>query len=217
MGRQERQVDVGPGELGVASVPMIVDAVRTPMGRRWRAAGGIHPVELAGTTRPPEWDRPGTIDVIIGCVSQVGNASLRRAVPPFDAGFRTMPSSTTTTQVRVESAGHPRRAGGGETTLVIAGGTVDGERARSIAIPLASSVNARYEPDRCRGHCQELVAARWKTDEYAARRISWPMPAQAMAATEIVAVANGPWAGRRRRDYPSGESRDVKPSFANPP
>src|SRR5690349_15580333 len=62
---------------------VIVDAVRTPSGRgkAGGALAGVHPVDLLSQTvetllgRSPALD-PGTVDdVIVGCVSQVGEQS----------------------------------------------------------------------------------------------------------------------------------------------
>lgn len=63
---------------------LIVDALRTPAGRRGGALANRHPVELLALTLRAIVERnaidPGTIDdVIAGCVSQVGEQSLNIA------------------------------------------------------------------------------------------------------------------------------------------
>ena len=60
--------------------PVIVEAVRTPVGKRFGSLSGWHPVELAAHTLRALVDRagidPASIDdVIMGCVSQVGPQS----------------------------------------------------------------------------------------------------------------------------------------------
>ena len=60
---------------------VIVDAVRTPLGRRNGTLKGIHPVDLASHTLKALVERtgidPGLIeDVIMGCVMQVGEQGL---------------------------------------------------------------------------------------------------------------------------------------------
>ena len=60
---------------------MIVDAVRTPLGRRNGMLAGWHPVDLAAHTLRTLVDRndldPALVDdVIMGCVMQVGEQAL---------------------------------------------------------------------------------------------------------------------------------------------
>jgi acetyl-CoA acyltransferase len=75
-------------------VPVIVEAVRTPAGKRGGSLSGWHPVELAADTVRALIDRAGIDpslidDVIMGCVSQVGpqstniarNAALASGLP----------------------------------------------------------------------------------------------------------------------------------------
>jgi acetyl-CoA acyltransferase len=63
---------------------VIVEAVRTPIGRRGGKLAGWHPVDLLAATLSELVSRtgidPGTVDdVICGCVSQVGDQSLNIA------------------------------------------------------------------------------------------------------------------------------------------
>jgi acetyl-CoA acetyltransferase family protein len=199
----------------VTNVPVIVDAVRTPMGRgkAGGALSGIHPVDLlAGTLRALVLRNgidPGTIDdVIIGCVSQVGEQAAtpgRAAV--LAAGFPHHVPSTTidrkcgSSQQAIHFAA--QGVASGAYDIVIAGGIESMSRvpmgsARLDRDPFGPSVNARYEPGLVsQGIAAELVAARWKIsreemDDYAARSHQRAHRAQqAMAATEIVAVGNG--------------------------
>ncbi len=80
---------------------VIVDAVRTPMGRRNGKLARWHPVDLAAYTLRALVDRTGIDpvvidDVIMGCVSQVGDQSInisRNAL--LAAGFpETVPGVT---------------------------------------------------------------------------------------------------------------------------
>ena len=85
------------------STPMIVDAVRTPMGRGrpGGALAGVHPVELLAQTLQALIKRngidPGTVDdVIVGCVSQVGEqAATPGRAAWLAAGFPQHVPSTT--------------------------------------------------------------------------------------------------------------------------
>jgi acetyl-CoA acetyltransferase family protein len=76
------------------TTPVIVEAVRTPAGKRGGSLSGWHPVELAAETIAALVERSGidpsrVDDVIMGCVSQVGpqstnvarNAALAAGLP----------------------------------------------------------------------------------------------------------------------------------------
>ena len=59
---------------------VIVEAVRTPVGRRNGALAGLHPTELLGTAQAALLERagvdPATVGQVIGgCVTQVGEQS----------------------------------------------------------------------------------------------------------------------------------------------
>ena len=63
---------------------VIVDAVRTPLGRRNGKLAGTHPVDLAAHTLRALVERTGidpalVEDVIMGCVMQVGDQGLNVA------------------------------------------------------------------------------------------------------------------------------------------
>jgi acetyl-CoA C-acetyltransferase len=62
------------------SAPVIIDAARTPYGKRGGALAGIHAVDLLGRAQRGVLDRldldPGLVDEIIGgCVTQAGEQS----------------------------------------------------------------------------------------------------------------------------------------------
>ena len=171
---------------------VIVDAVRTPVGRG--KAGGalssVHPVDLLSQTiqallaRSPEVD-PGTVDdVIIGCVSQVGEQS---ATPGrmawLSAGLPAHVPATTidrkcgSSQQSVHFAAQGILSG--EADIVIAGGVESMSRvvmgsARMGADPYGAGVAAAYAPGLVsQGVASELVTAEWgftreQLDEYAA-------------------------------------------------
>ena len=63
---------------------VIVEAIRTPVGRRGGAYAGVHPVDLLSAVLRDLVDRTGiggalVDDHIAGCVSQVGDQSLNVA------------------------------------------------------------------------------------------------------------------------------------------
>ena len=63
----------------------IVEAVRTPVGKRNGGLSGVHPADLAAHTLRQVVERSGVDpaavdDVVMGCVMQVGRASCRERV-----------------------------------------------------------------------------------------------------------------------------------------
>jgi acetyl-CoA C-acetyltransferase/acetyl-CoA acyltransferase len=193
---------------------VIVDAVRTPSGRG--KAGGaladIHPVDLLSQTLQTLLERspavePGTVDdVIIGCVSQVGEQS---ATPGrmawLGAGFPAHVPATTidrkcgSSQQAVHFAA--QAIASGQADIVVAGGVESMSRvvmgsARMGADPYGERVAARYAPGLVsQGVAAELVAARWKLsraelDEYSARSHALAAQTQDAGAfdREVIAV-----------------------------
>ena len=171
---------------------VIVDAVRTPVGRG--KAGGaladVHPVDLLAQTLTALLDRspavdPGSVDdVIVGCVSQVGEQS---ATPGrmawLGAGLPAHVPATTidrkcgSSQQSVHFAAQAIRSG--EADIVVAAGVESMSRvvmgsARMGADPYGAMVGERFAPGLVsQGVASELVTAEWgltrtELDEYAA-------------------------------------------------
>jgi acetyl-CoA acyltransferase len=173
------------------SSAVIVDAVRTPMGRG-RSTGGlsmVHPVDLLACVLSALVDRngidPGTIDdVLVGCVSQVGEQSAnpgRQAI--LSAGFpEHVPSVTIerkcgSSQQALDFAVQGVTAGAYD--LVIAAGVESMSR-----VPMGSSrigadafgprVRDRFPVLVPQGVSAELVAEKWgltraQLDEFSVR------------------------------------------------
>ena len=187
---------------------VIVDAIRTPIGRG-RVGGAlseIHPVDLLAQTfttllgRSPQVD-PGSIDdVIVGCVSQVGEQS---ATPGrmawLGAGLPSHVPATTidrkcgSSQQSVHFAAQAIRSG--EAEIVIAAGVESMSRvvmgsARMGADPYGDQVNERFAPGLVsQGVAAELVSAEWgftraQLDDYAARSHERAASAQDAGAFE---------------------------------
>ncbi|KHK95391.1 acetyl-CoA acetyltransferase [Microbacterium mangrovi] len=157
---------------------VIVDVVRTVSGRGKPGGGlsGIHPVDLAAATLRALLERNGLEsaqidDVIMGCVSQVGDQSLniaRQAV--LAAGFaETVPAVTIDRQCgSSQQAAHFAAQGviAGAYDIVIAAGVESMSR-----VPLGSNahgghvsagVASRYPEGLVnQGVSAELIAARW--------------------------------------------------------
>jgi acetyl-CoA acyltransferase len=171
---------------------VIVDAVRSPMGRGkpGGALSGVHPVDLLAQVLAALIDRtgidPGVVDdVLVGCVGQAGEQSATPGRQAWlAAGF----------PEHVPSVTIERKCGSGQQALdfavqgvvagaydvVIAAGVESMSRvpmgsARMGADPFGTGVNARYAPGLLpQGVAAELVAQQWKLtrgalDEYAAR------------------------------------------------
>jgi acetyl-CoA acyltransferase len=157
---------------------VIVDAVRSPMGRGkpGGALAGVHPADLLGRVLSALVSRnrldPGTVeDVLVGCVSQAGEQSGtpgRQAV--LSAGFPVHVPSTTierkcgSGQQALEFAVQGVTAGAYD--IVIAAGVESMSRvpmgsARMDADPFGPRVRERFPQLVPQGVAAELVAAKW--------------------------------------------------------
>ena len=184
---------------------VIVDALRTPLGKRNGRLKDWHPVDLAGYTLKALVERNGidpTLieDVIMGCVMQVGEQSLnvgRNAV--LAAGLPdTIPGTTIDRQCgSSQQAAHFAAQGvmAGAYDVVIAAGVevmtrvpmgsaiADGK----YGFPFGPAVSARYAPEGGlvpQGVSAEMIADKWgitreDMDRFGAR--SQALAAQATA------------------------------------
>lgn len=224
---------------------VIVDAVRTPMGRGkpGGALANIHPVELLAGLLESLVTRnrfdPGQIDdVMIGCVSQAAeqsNTPGRMAL--LSAGFPDHVPSTTidrkcgSSQQAIHFAAQAIMSG--QSEIVIAGGVESMSRvpmgsARMGADVFGPGVGARYTPGLVsQGVAAELIANRWgfdraELDAYAARSHKRAEAAQVggLFSQEIVPVDTP--AGRIATDETirPGTTAEtlsgLSPSFASP-
>lgn len=193
---------------------VIVDAVRTPSGRGkpGGALSGIHPVDLAALVLRATLERNGLDsaqidDVLLGCVSQVGEQTMniaRQAV--LAAGFdERVPATTIDRQCGSSQQAAQFAAQGvmaGQYDIVIAGGVESMSRvplgvAASVAgSPFSPGLHARY-PDGLvnQGVSAELIAARWgfsrdELDAYAAESHERAAEAQVQGrfASQLLAV-----------------------------
>jgi acetyl-CoA acetyltransferase family protein len=161
---------------------VIVDAIRTPLGRRNGKLKDWHPVDLAAETMQALIDRtgidPGIVDdVVMGCVMQVGEQAVniaRNAV--LAAGWPdTVPGTTIDRQCgSSQQAAHFAAQGvmAGAYDVVVAAGVevmtrvpmgssmADGK----FGFPFGPRVGARYQPDGGlvpQGISAELIADKW--------------------------------------------------------
>jgi acetyl-CoA acyltransferase len=156
---------------------VIVDAVRTPIGRRNGALSSVHPVDLSALVLTTLLERtglePGIVDdVIWGCVNQIGDQSSnvgRQAV--LAAGWPESIPGTTVDRAcgSSQQAVHFAAAAvmSGQQEVVIAGGVESMSRvplgsARQTGMPYGPKVRARYQTDSfSQGLGAELMADKW--------------------------------------------------------
>jgi len=161
---------------------VIVDAIRTPLGRRNGKLKDWHPVDLAAETLQALVARTGLDpvlidDVIMGCVMQVGEQAVnvgRNAV--LAAGWpESVPGTTIDRQCgSSQQAAHFAAQGviAGAYDIVVAAGVevmtrvpMGASMANStFGFPFGPAVGARYAPDGGlvpQGISAELIADRW--------------------------------------------------------
>ncbi|HEY6272839.1 MAG TPA: thiolase family protein [Terriglobales bacterium] len=181
---------------------VIVDAVRTPMGRREGMLKGWHPVDLLGHTLSGLVQRnklkPELVDdVIAGCVMQVGEQSLnvaRNAV--LAAGFpESVPGTTVDRQCgSSQQAIHFAAQGviAGSYDVVIACGVESMTRvpmgasaANGPGRPFGPAMMRRYNNIQFnQGISAEMMAERWKLDRVTLDKYSLESHRRAARATE---------------------------------
>ena len=158
---------------------VIVDAVRTPLGRRNGGLKDVHPVDLAAHVLRAIVERndvdPALVeDVIMGCVMQVGeqginvarNAALAAGLPRVGRRHDGRPP------VRFVAAGRALRRAGRDRRRVRrrdrgrrrehdarADGRVD--RRRQVRLPVRPEMTARYPNLVPQGISAELIAEKW--------------------------------------------------------
>ena len=165
--------------MAIMREAVIVEAVRTAVGRRGGRLKDWHPVDLLAQTLSALVQRtgiePGSVeDVIVGCVSQVGEQSLnvaRNAV--LAAGFpETMPGTTVDRQCgSSQQAIHFAAQGviSGAYDIVIAGGVESmtrvpmGSSSQGPGAPFGSLMLKRYDNGLVhQGISADLVAQKWE-------------------------------------------------------
>jgi acetyl-CoA acyltransferase len=208
-----------------APVPVVVDAVRTPLGARHGRLSGWHPVDLAAEVLRALVERTGIDpaaidDVIVGCITQVGHQGMnigRQAV--LAAGWPAgVPGTTVDRQdASSQQAVHAAAAAvaAGTADLVVAAGvevtstTPLGANVTPRSFPFGPRVVARYRDGGGlvpQGAAADAVAERWGLDREALD--AWAFGSRARAAG---AAADGCFAGEvvtvadRRWDKDRGE------------
>ncbi|MRK02827.1 acetyl-CoA C-acyltransferase [Aeromicrobium sp. S22] len=158
---------------------VIVEAVRTPIGKRNGGLSGVHPADLSATVLQGLVDRTGldpalVEDVIWGCVSQVGEQSMnvgRYGV--LAAGWpESVPSTTVDRQCGSSQQAAAFAAAGviaGHYDIVVAGGVESMSRVHMFSSvengpghPQSPQVTARYGDQLVpQGIGAEMIAEKW--------------------------------------------------------
>jgi acetyl-CoA acetyltransferase family protein len=179
---------------------VIVDVVRTPLGRRNGRLRGWHPVDLAAVALRTIVERndldPGRVDdVIMGCVSQVGEQAVNVARnATLAAGF---PDSVVATTVdrqcgSSQQAAHFAAQGvmAGAYDVVIAAGIEHmtrvpmGSNVLPGTDPFGPEMRRRYPTLVPQGISAEMIAERWNLPRDQLDRFSLESHARAGRATE---------------------------------
>ena len=169
---------------------VIVDAVRTPVGKRNGSLAGIHPADLTARVLGAVTARVGldpvdVDDVVWGCVSQVGDQSGNVArIGALAAGWpESVPGTTIDRKCGSSQQAVAFAAAGvisGQYDIAVAGGVELMSRVpmganRLDGDPYSPSVYERYNVEQFnQGVGAEMVAERWRLsraqlDEYSAR------------------------------------------------
>ena len=156
---------------------VIVEAVRTPVGKRNGGLSAVHPVDLSALVLTELARRtgldPGLVDdVIWGCVSQIGDQSSNIArFAALAAGWPEHIPGTTinracgSSQQALDFAAHAIMCGAMD--IVVAGGVESMSRvplgaARTVGMPYGPTVLARYDDFSFnQGISAELIAEKW--------------------------------------------------------
>jgi acetyl-CoA acyltransferase len=186
---------------------VIVDAVRTPVGKRNGAYKDVHPVDLSGHVLGALAERTGidpavVDDVVWGCVSQVGEQAInlaRSAV--LAAGWpESVPGTTVDRQCgSSQQAVHFAAAGvlSGQYDVAVAGGVevmtrvpMGSSVGKDVGLPYGPKVMARYDNTWFnQGIGAEMVADKWGLSRAQLDEFSLASHEKAAAAVDSGAFA----------------------------
>ena len=183
---------------------VIVEAVRTPTGKRNGGLAGVHPADLSAHVLRALVERSGidptlVDDVIWGCVSQVGEQTFdiaRTAV--LSAGWpESVPGTTVDRQCgSSQQALHFAAAGvvAGHYDVAVAGGVESMSRvpmgSAMLASPLGAGYQARYgEEFPNQGIGAEMIAEQWGFSRQRLDEFALESHEKAAAATDAGAFA----------------------------
>jgi acetyl-CoA acetyltransferase family protein len=158
--------------------PVVVGAVRTPVGRRNGGLAGVHAVDLGAVALRALVERGGidpmlVDDVIMGCVSQIGEQSVNvarnawlAAGLPEEVPATTIDRQCGSAQQAVQFAAQGIMAGGYQ--LVVAGGVEHmtrvplGSTMSGPGVPFGPAMHDRYQGRLVpQGISAELITEKW--------------------------------------------------------
>jgi acetyl-CoA acyltransferase len=225
--------------------PVVVGAVRTPVGRRNGGLAGVHAVDLGAVALRALVERsgidPGLVDdVIMGCVSQIGEQSVNvarnawlAAGLPEEVPATTIDRQCGSSQQAVQFAAQGIQAGGYQ--LVVAGGVEHmtrvpmGSTMSGPGVPFGPSMHDRYQGRLVpQGISAELITEKWgltreEQDEFALRSHRRAAAAQDagffdphLVPVEVPASGQATWVRADegvRRDTSMEKLAELKPAF----
>jgi len=188
---------------------VIIDGVRSPIGRRNGALSGIHPADLAGYVLTALAERTGIDPVVIddvmwGCVNQVGDQaaqigrySVLAAGWPVSVPASTINRACGSSQQAIDFGAAMVRSG--QCDVVVAGGVESMSRVplgagRELGRPFGPKVRSRYAEeleqhafpngDFNQGIGAELIAEEWGFSRHDMDEYATTSHARAAAATD---------------------------------
>ena len=212
---------------------VIVEAVRSPLGKRNGALKDWHPVDLLATVLNETIDRSGidaslVDDVICGCVSQVGDQSLNVGRNAWlSAGLpEEVPATTVDRQCgSSQQAAHFAAQGvlSGAYDIAIACGVENmtrvpmGSSAQISGFPFSEQLMSRYDGGLVpQGISAEMIADRWELRRDELDAFSMRSHERAAAATNAGAFKNEIFPIKVQADDGSTELFDVDQGIRTP-
>ena len=191
----------------MAREAMIVEAVRTPLGKREGKLSGWHPVDLLAevlneTIARTKIDAGVVDDVICGCVSQVGEQSLNvgrnawlAAGLPEEVPATTIDRQCGSSQQSAHFAAQGVIAGAYDVAIACGVESMSrvpmGSSAQSPGFPFPDSLMSRYEGGLVpQGISAEIISERWGITREDADRLGARSHERALKATEDGAFKN---------------------------
>ena len=195
------------GMMQMTREAVIVEALRTPLGKRDGKLSGVHPVDLLAevlneTVARSKLDAGLVDDVICGCVSQVGEQSLNVGRNAWlAAGLpEEVPATTIDRQCgSSQQAAHFAAQGviSGAYDIAIACGVESmsrvpmGSSAQAPGFPFPDSLMSRYEGGLVpQGISAEIISERWNISRADADGFGARSHERALKATEAGAFKN---------------------------
>ena len=186
---------------------VIVEAVRTPLGKRNGRLSGRHPVDLLAevlneTVARSNIDPREVDDVICGCVSQIGEQSLNigrnawlAAGLPEEVPATTIDRQCGSSQQSAHFAAQGVIAGAYDVAIACGVESMSrvpmGSSAQTQGFPFTESLMGRYEGGLVpQGISAEIISERWGVTRAAADELGARSHERALRATETGAFKN---------------------------